>query len=35
MIPVFKPSYNEKEIDALRETLQSGWVGLGPKNEGV
>jgi perosamine synthetase len=31
MIPVFKPSYGDEEVEALRETLKSGWVGLGPK----
>ena len=29
MIPVFKPSYGEEELEALREPLKSGWVGLG------
>ncbi len=33
MIPVFKPSYGEQEIDELRKVLQSGWAGLGPKTE--
>lgn len=33
MIPVFKPSYDEKEIDSLREVLRSRWVGLGPKTK--
>ncbi len=31
MIQVFKPSYGEEEIKALRETMLAGWVGLGPK----
>lgn len=31
MIPVFRPCYDEREVEALRETLLSGWVGLGPK----
>lgn len=31
MIPVFKPSYGNEEIEALKEILKSGWVGLGPK----
>jgi len=31
MIPVYRPSFDEAEIDALREVLQSGWVGTGPK----
>ncbi|MFX0201775.1 MAG: DegT/DnrJ/EryC1/StrS family aminotransferase [Candidatus Hodarchaeota archaeon] len=33
MIPVFKPSYNEEEIEALREPFSSGWIGLGPKTK--
>jgi len=33
MIPVFKPSYDEREFKALKETLQSGWIGLGPKTK--
>ncbi len=31
MIPLFKPSYSEEEVQAVAETLRSGWVGLGPK----
>lgn len=31
MIPVFRPSYDERELDALRGVFQSGWIGLGPK----
>lgn len=31
MIRVFKPEFDETEIQALRETMLSGWVGLGPK----
>ncbi len=31
MIPIFKPSYGKEEMDALKEVLSSGWVGLGPK----
>ena len=31
MIQVFKPSYTEEEWHALREVLESGWIGLGPK----
>lgn len=30
MIPVFKPSYDSEELNALEKTLKSGWVGLGP-----
>jgi perosamine synthetase len=32
-IPVLKPSYGQEEIDAVAETLLSGWTGLGPKTE--
>ena len=28
MIPVFKPSYNEEELEALKEPFFSGWIGL-------
>lgn len=31
MIPVFKPSFGEEELEALRGPFQSGWIGLGPK----
>jgi perosamine synthetase len=31
LIPLFKPSYSEEEVEAVAETLRSGWVGLGPK----
>jgi perosamine synthetase len=31
MIPVFKPSFGEEELEALREPFQTGWIGLGPK----
>ncbi|KPK42374.1 MAG: hypothetical protein AMK72_14355, partial [Planctomycetes bacterium SM23_25] len=30
-IPVFRPSYGEREFKAVREVMASGWVGLGPK----
>lgn len=33
MIPVFKPSFGEKELEALREPFQTGWIGLGPKTK--
>ncbi|MCL4458576.1 MAG: DegT/DnrJ/EryC1/StrS family aminotransferase [Chloroflexi bacterium] len=33
MIPVFKPSVDEEELEALREVLASGWIGLGPKTK--
>ena len=31
MIPVFKPSFGEEELEALREPFRTGWIGLGPK----
>ncbi len=31
MIPVFKPAYDNEELEALREPFASGWIGLGPK----
>jgi len=31
MIQVFKPYYNEEEVEAVAEVIRSGWVGLGPK----
>ncbi len=33
MIPVFKPSFGDEEIEAVREVFQSGWIGLGPKTK--
>ncbi len=35
MIPVFKPSFGEEELEALREPFKTGWIGLGPKTKGV
>ncbi len=31
MIQVFRPWYGQEELDAIREVLESGWLGLGPK----
>lgn len=31
MIRVFKPSFDKRELEAVADVLQSGWVGLGPK----
>jgi perosamine synthetase len=28
---VFKPAFGDEELEQVRESLQSGWVGLGPK----
>ncbi|RMH56168.1 MAG: DegT/DnrJ/EryC1/StrS family aminotransferase [Candidatus Hydrogenedentota bacterium] len=33
MIPVFRPSVGEEEIEAVAEVLRSGWLGSGPKTE--
>lgn len=30
-IQVFKPSFGDEELDALREPFRTGWIGLGPK----
>ena len=35
MIPVFKPSFGEEELEALREPFKTGWIGLGPKTKRV
>ncbi|MGA2237731.1 MAG: DegT/DnrJ/EryC1/StrS aminotransferase family protein [Candidatus Bathyarchaeia archaeon] len=31
MIPLFRPSYDNEEVEAVAEALRSGWVGLGPR----
>lgn len=31
MIPVFRPSVGPEEVEAVREVLESGWLGLGPR----
>ena len=28
MIRVFRPSYDNRELEAIAEVLKSGWVGL-------
>ncbi|MBP8626146.1 MAG: DegT/DnrJ/EryC1/StrS family aminotransferase [Syntrophorhabdales bacterium] len=33
MIPVFRPSYDDEEFNAVKEVLKSGWAGLGPKTK--
>lgn len=33
MIPVFKPSFDNEELEALREPFMTGWIGLGPKTK--
>ncbi|HEU0168036.1 MAG TPA: DegT/DnrJ/EryC1/StrS family aminotransferase [Chloroflexota bacterium] len=33
MIPVFRPTVDQDEIDAVTEVLKSGWWGLGPKTQ--
>ena len=31
LIQVFKPSFGEEELQALRGPFETGWIGLGPK----
>jgi perosamine synthetase len=31
LIPIFRPFYDEAEVNAVAEVLRSGWIGLGPK----
>jgi perosamine synthetase len=31
LIPIFRPSYDEAELQAVEEVFRSGWIGLGPK----
>ena len=31
MLPVLKPLGGEEEVSALREVIESGWWGKGPK----
>lgn len=33
MIPVAKPDVGDAELEQVREALESGWIGLGPKVE--
>jgi perosamine synthetase len=33
MIPVFRPFYDEREVEAAAEVIRTGWTGLGPKTE--
>lgn len=33
MIPLFKPSCTEEEIEAVNRVLRSGWWGMGPETE--
>jgi len=30
---VFRPSFGEEELKALREPFETGWIGLGPKTK--
>jgi perosamine synthetase len=32
-IPVFRPSYDQREEEAVIRVLRSGWIGLGPVTE--
>ena len=31
LIPIFRPTYDEAELNAVRTVFDSGWIGLGPK----
>lgn len=33
VLPVFRPSMDQQEIDAVAQVIKSGWIGLGPKTE--
>ena len=33
MIPVFRPWFDEEELEALREPFATGWIGMGPKTK--
>src|SRR5688500_17671410 len=33
MIPVFRPSLGDEEIEAVADVMRSGWIGLGPKTK--
>lgn len=33
MIPIFRPSISNEEIEAVANVLKSGWIGLGPRTE--
>lgn len=30
-IPLFRPNYGKREVDAVSKVLLSGWIGLGPR----
>lgn len=32
-IEIFKPNLDEAEVEAVREVLLSGWIGMGPKTD--
>lgn len=31
MIPLFKPSIGEEELESIRKSFQTGWIGYGPR----
>src|SRR5438445_8064360 len=33
MIPLLRPLMGEEEVQAIREVVYSGWIGMGPKVE--
>lgn len=32
-IPLFRPAMTDQELNAVKDTLFSGWIGLGPKTQ--
>ncbi len=32
-IPLFRPSYDNRELNSLKESFKKGWIGLGPKTK--
>ena len=34
-IPLFKLNFDEKEAQAAFDTINSGWISTGPKNEAL
>lgn len=35
IIPLFKPSMDEEEVNVVRKVTQIDWIGLGPKQENL
>jgi perosamine synthetase len=32
-IPLFRPCYDHRELESLKEPFEKGWIGLGPKTK--